>query len=53
MTVLTEAADLEAVIRYAQAQPESDPDHLILMGCSQGGFVSAMVAARLGSGWNS
>ena len=48
MTVLTEAADLEAVIRYAQAQPESDPDHLILMGCSQGGFVSAMVAARLG-----
>ena len=46
MTVFTEMEDLKAVIAYAKAQPFADPDRLLLMGCSQGGFVSAITAAR-------
>ena len=41
MTVFTEAEDLKAVIAYAKAQPFTDPDRLLLMGCSQGGLVTA------------
>ena len=46
MSVLTEVMDLEAVIEYAKKQPGSNPDRVLLMGCSQGGFVSAITAAR-------
>ena len=45
MSVLTEIQDLEAVIAYAQSLPYNS-DELLLMGCSQGGFVSALTAAR-------
>ena len=45
MSVLTEVQDLEAVIDYVQNLPYNSKD-LLLMGCSQGGFVSALVAAR-------
>lgn len=45
MTVLTEVQDLEAVIRYAQSLPYTS-DTLLLMGCSQGGMVSALTAAK-------
>lgn len=48
MTVLTEVEDLQAVIAFACAQPGCDPARLTLVGCSQGGFVSALCAARLG-----
>lgn len=48
MSVMTELADLMAVINYAKAQPCADPDNLTLMGCSQGGFVSALAAKKLG-----
>lgn len=47
MTVFTEMEDLKAVIRYAGAQPYTDPDRLLLMGCSQGGLVTALTAAEL------
>lgn len=46
MSVLTEVKDLKAVIAYALEQPFADGDSLTLMGCSQGGFVSAIVAAE-------
>ena len=46
MSVLTEVKDLEAVIEYVKALPYTDPDRLLLMGCSQGGFVSALTAAK-------
>lgn len=49
MTVLTEKDDLKAVIAHAQAQPYTDAGRVTLMGCSQGGFVSALVAADLGA----
>ena len=46
MTVFTEMEDLKAVIAYARAQPYADPDRLLLMGCSQGGLVTALAAAE-------
>ncbi|MBQ7801124.1 MAG: alpha/beta hydrolase [Oscillospiraceae bacterium] len=45
MSVLTEVQDLEAVIEYVQSLSYNSSD-LLLMGCSQGGFVSALVAAK-------
>lgn len=47
MSVLTEVQDLEAVIHYVQSREYVNPDEIVLMGCSQGGFVSAIAAARL------
>ena len=45
MSVLTEVKDLEAVIAYVQSLPYTGSE-LLLMGCSQGGFVSALTAAK-------
>lgn len=45
MTVFTEVQDLEAVLAYVSALPYVDGENVILMGCSQGGFVSALAAA--------
>ena len=45
MSVLTEVRDLEAVIGYVQSLPYNGGE-LLLMGCSQGGFVSALVVAK-------
>lgn len=45
MSVLTEVRDLEAVIAYTQSLPYNSKE-LLLMGGSQGGFVSALVAAK-------
>ena len=47
MSVLTEAADLKAVIEFAKEQSYTDENELVLLGCSQGGFVSAIVAAEM------
>lgn len=47
MSVLTEVEDLKAVIEFAKSQSYTDENELILLGCSQGGFVSAIVAAEM------
>ncbi len=47
MSVWTEEKDLEAVIGYTAGRKETNAADLTLMGCSQGGFVSAMAAAKL------
>ncbi|MCD7723458.1 MAG: alpha/beta hydrolase [Clostridiales bacterium] len=47
MSVLTESEDLRAVIDYVKELSYTDENKITLMGCSQGGFVSAMVAAQL------
>lgn len=47
MSVLTEVEDLLSVIGYAKGLPYTDENRVLLMGCSQGGFVSALTAARL------
>ena len=49
MSVLTETEDLKAVIRWACAESGDPARAVTLIGCSQGGFVSALVAAELGS----
>ncbi len=49
MTVFTEVEDLKAVISYAFSLPFTCKENLLLMGCSQGGFVSALTAAQLKS----
>lgn len=46
MTILTECEDLEAVLDEIKSYPYIDTDNIILSGESQGGFVSALVAAR-------
>lgn len=46
MSVLTEVKDLHAVIEYSKNQSYTDSSRILLMGCSQGGFVSAITAAR-------
>ncbi len=44
MSVLTEAADLSAVLDHMAALPEIDPEKIFLLGASQGGFVSSYAA---------
>ncbi len=47
MSVVTETKDLEAVIEYTKSLKYTNENKIVLMGCSQGGFVSALVAAKL------
>ena len=47
MTVLTEAEDLTEVISQVQQMKNVDSDQLFIQGESQGGFVSAYVAAQI------
>lgn len=44
-SVLTEAADLHAVLAGLAARPDIDEGRIALMGMSEGGFVSTLVAA--------
>ena len=47
MSVLTEVMDLEAVIDHVLRLPYIDGSKgVLLMGCSQGGFVAALTAAK-------
>lgn len=46
MTVETEVLDLKAVTEYVKLLPWVDAEDVSLLGCSQGGFVSAMTASR-------
>lgn len=46
MSVLTELEDLSAVAEYAKSLPYTDESRILLMGCSQGGLVSALYAAQ-------
>ncbi len=47
MTIFTEKQDLLSVISYAQNLEITDSSRLTLLGCSQGGLVSALAAADL------
>ena len=46
MSVLTEVMDLEAVIEYAKSRSYTNSEKIVLAGGSQGGFVSALTAAK-------
>lgn len=47
MSVMTEARDLQAVLTQARTWDFVDPDRIVLLGFSQGGMVSAIVASRV------
>lgn len=47
MTVMTEREDLLAAVALMLGQPYVDKDALFLLGNSQGGYVSAMVAEEM------
>ena len=47
MSVLTEKLNLVDVVDYVRAMPDVDKDRLFLMGESQGGMVSALLAAEI------
>lgn len=47
MSVLTEKEDLKAVIDFAKTQEYVDPSSIVLLGFSQGGFISALVAKEM------
>ena len=49
MSVLTEVADLIAVKNFACQHAYVDLENLILLGESQGGFVSGLAAAKCGA----
>ena len=46
MSVLTEVDDLNAVIDFVKTVDIVDADHLFMLGESQGGLVSALIAAK-------
>lgn len=45
MSVLDEQHDLEAIIKYFKTRNDVDSTHIVLVGESQGGLVSALTAA--------
>ena len=45
MSIKDEQNDLQAIVRYFKKQPDVDASNIVLIGESQGGLVSAMVAA--------
>lgn len=47
MTVMTEVNDLISVIEYIKTRDDVDAERIMLLGCSQGGLVSALTAKRL------
>ncbi len=47
MSVFTEVEDLKTVIAYAKACDFTDSEKIVLAGCSQGGFVSALAASQM------
>lgn len=47
MSVLTEQSDLEAVVDHFRRQPSVDRKQIMLIGESQGGFVSSLVASDM------
>ncbi|AID44630.1 hypothetical protein SFBM_0681 [Candidatus Arthromitus sp. SFB-mouse-Japan] len=46
MSVLTEVKDLERVIDYAINREYADKNNIVVMGCIQGGYVSALTVAK-------
>ena len=47
MSILTEVEDLKPVINYVKQRNDIDTEHISLMGCSQGGVVCALTAAKI------
>lgn len=47
LSILTQMADIAAVLHYAQARTDTLTDQTLLLGCSEGGLAAALEAPRL------
>lgn len=47
MSALDEKEDVKAIVRYFRSQADVDPDGIVLIGESQGGFVTALSSAEI------
>ena len=47
MSVIDEKNDLKSIVRHYLQQPDTDKDRIVLIGESQGGFVSDIAASEL------
>ena len=47
MSALDEKTDVKAIVNYFRRQPDVDPDGIVLIGESQGGFVTALASAEI------
>lgn len=47
MSIIDECSDLKAVVEHFRNSPDVDPDRIVLLGESQGGLVSALVANEM------
>jgi len=47
MSVLDEKSDVKAIVDYFRHQPDVDPKGIVLIGESQGGFVTALASAEI------
>ena len=47
MSILDECSDLKAVVEHFRSRPDVDPDGIVLLGESQGGLISALVASEM------
>ena len=47
MSVLDEQKALQDIVRYFRSRPDVDKKHIVLLGESQGGLVSALTAASM------
>lgn len=47
MSILDEQSDLSAIVKYFQKHPEVDASRIVLIGESQGGLVSSLVASAM------
>jgi len=47
MSAIDEKNDVKAIVNYFRRQPDVDPDGIVLIGESQGGFVTALASAEI------
>ncbi len=47
MSVIDQKNDLKAIVHHYLGRPDTDPERVVLIGESQGGFVSAYAASEL------
>ena len=47
MSAIDEKSDLQAIVRHFRKQSDVDAENIVLIGESQGGFVSALAAAEM------
>ena len=47
MSIMDEKSDVKAIVSYFRGRPDVNPDGIVLIGESQGGFVTALASAEI------